>query len=96
MFDSAVVGISPVDFVAMVAAAGTVYFATRVDAATSIVVEILFDLTQTLVTNHSHLVNGFQELENCTTFHYIINFFYRKTKKNTAYIGRMNDYYCHA
>lgn len=59
-----VVGILLVDFAALVVAVGTVYSATKAVAAASIVVEILFDLKQTLVTNHSDLANGFQELEN--------------------------------
>lgn len=56
-----------VDFVEMVVAVGIVGSATRVDVATSIVAEILSDLTRTWLTNHSDLVNGFQELENIPT-----------------------------
>lgn len=59
-----VVGILLADFVAMVVAAHTAGFATKVDAATTIVVEILFDLAQTFLMNHSDSANGFQALEN--------------------------------
>lgn len=62
--DSVAVGILLVDFVALAVAAGTVYFAARVAAATSTAVEILFDLAQTWATIHSDFVNGYRELEN--------------------------------
>lgn len=48
----------------MVVAAHTAGSATKVDAATTIVVEILFDLAQTFLMNHSDSANGFQALEN--------------------------------
>lgn len=65
-FDSivAVVEILFVDFAAMaVAAVGIVCSATKVDVATIIVVETLFDLWQTMPTVHLDLADDFPELK---------------------------------
>lgn len=62
-FDWAAVEISPADFVALVAAVDTVDLASKVDAATVIVVERFFDLSQTLAMNHLDLPNDCQVLE---------------------------------
>lgn len=61
--DSMVVGILLVDFAAMAVAVGIVWIAIKVDAVSSIVVETLFDLSQTWLTNHLDFVNDFQELK---------------------------------
>lgn len=61
--DSIAVGISLVDFAVIAVAVGIVRIATKVDAVSSIAVEILFDLSQTFLTNHLDLINDSQELK---------------------------------